>query len=66
MRDRTMAHLIDADGVTDVPFDRNPDGSWSNAVAVALVPGAVWELGGMTIANGQPLEFTYETHIELD
>lgn len=65
--DRVLAHLIDADGVTQTPFARDADGSWSNTKKITLLPGAVLDFGrGMTIANGQSLEFTYETILRLD
>lgn len=63
-RDHT-AHVIDSSGVTPTPFTRNDDGTWGNTEKITLAPGAVLDLGGgLSIANGQPVEFTYTMETE--
>lgn len=54
-----IAHVLDDDGVTEVPFVRVA-ASYINAEEITLAPGATLDLGnGVTITNpAEPPRFT--------
>lgn len=67
MDEHHTAHLIDADGVTETPFERTSPTRWTNTEEITLRPGSVLDLGGgMAIRYPSDLPQFIAAELEVD